>query len=293
MLESMTGFGRADNHSNGFSIDVEIRTVNNRYCDIFIKLPSEFQHFENDLRQVVQNQFDRGKVNVTVKVEQNGSLENRLTVNQEILSSYLKVIDQVRDQAGINEKPVLSDLLQLDGLFQVATLNDEMETELLESVKDAVKNACRKTIEMRKKEGEQLSIDLLKRIDEIEELVEQIREIASGRVEQARDKIHERIASLLGDESFDKDRLELEVALLADKFDITEELVRLESHLKFFREAVKGNQSAGRKLNFLMQEILREINTIGSKANNSDIAHKVVSAKERTEVIREQIQNIA
>ena len=293
MLESMTGFGRADNHSNGFSIDVEIRTVNNRYCDIFIKLPSEFQHFENEIRQVAQGKFDRGKINVTIKIDQNGNSGSRLSVNEQTLSSYLNIIDEIRNKAGIEEKPSLHDLLQFEDLFQSNALTDEAEKALLMSVKSAVSQACDKTIEMRKKEGEQLSHDLLQRIDDIENLSIEIQEIAAGRVDQAREKMRERISNLVGDESFDKERLELEIAILADKLDITEEVVRLQSHLKFFREAVSEDQAAGRKLNFLMQEILREINTIGSKANNSEISHKVVEAKERTEVIREQIQNIA
>ena len=292
MTESMTGFGRSETLIKGYSIETEIRTVNNRYCDIFVKIPAEIQQFENSIRNLVQNGFERGKINVTLKVEYNGSESGGVKINQKLAADYYTMLSDLSSALSIDEKPGIGHLIQFQDIFKSKGLDLENEKETEALILDCVSDAINKTIEMRRSEGQELANDMLERIQNIEEIVEQIKPLASQRSQEARTRLGERVDSILDDESYDKERLELEIVLLADKLDITEELVRIQSHVKYFREAIDSEAHSGRKLNFLMQEMLREVNTIGSKAYHADIAHKVVEIKEIIEIIREQVQNI-
>lgn len=292
MTESMTGFGRSETLINGYSIETEIRTVNNRYCDIFVKIPAEIQQFENSIRNLVQNRFERGKINVTLKVEYNGSESGGVKINQKLAADYYTMLSDLSSALSIDEKPGIGHLIQFQDIFKSKGLDLENEKETEALILDCVSDAINKTIEMRRSEGQELANDMLERIQNIEEIVEQIKPLASQRSQEARTRLGERVDSILEDDSYDKERLELEIVLLADKLDITEELVRIQSHVKYFREAIDSEAHSGRKLNFLMQEMLREVNTIGSKAYHADIAHKVVEIKEIIEIIREQVQNI-
>ncbi len=292
MVESMTGFGRAQVQADGYSVDTEIRTVNNRYCDVNIKLPADFQFHEPVLRSRLQQQFGRGKVSVTIKLEQTGGEKTRVRVDEEMATAYHQMLLQLGRKLGLSTGPGFSDLLSFNDIFIKASMDEEKQLQILQKIDETVQEAADKTVEMRRDEGKALAGDLLERIDAIETITTSIQGTSGDRIVAAREKLQERITTLLSDESYDKDRLELEIALLADKLDITEEIVRLNAHLRFFREALQANASSGRKLNFLMQEMLREINTIGSKAYNADIAHQVVEVKEIIEIIREQIQNL-
>lgn len=292
MIESMTGFGRADVHKNGFSVEAEIRTVNNRYCDVFIKMPAELQQFENEIRLLLQNRFERGKINLTIKLEKTDENGSSLRVNKKLAQAYTEMLSNLCTELGLSGKPTLDHLIQFSDIFKSDALTEEQEKIVQEALMEAVHIAIEKTIEMRKNEGEELAKDSLDRIESIRGVIEEIKVLAGERIVESRTRMQDRIQSVLTEDQYDKDRLELEIALLADKLDITEELVRLEAHLKFFTESVKSSVSAGRKLNFLMQEMLREVNTIGSKAYHSGISHKVVDVKETIEIIREQIQNV-
>ncbi len=292
MVESMTGFGRAQAQADGYSVEAEIRSVNNRYCDVSIKLPGDFQQLENKLRTSLQQQFGRGKISVSVKLEQGGNSKTNVRVNQELAASYYNMLKELKTTTGISEEPGYAELLSFSDIFERDSFTEEQK-ELIEArIEESVMDAAKVTIGMRRNEGKALAGDIHSRITAIEEITTSILSLSEGRVQEAREKLQERVKSLLDDDSYDKERLELEIALLADKLDITEEIVRLNSHLVFFREGLDGDASAGRKLNFLMQEMLREINTIGSKSYNAEIAHKVVDAKEIIEIIREQIQNL-
>jgi len=293
MIESMTGFGRADMRINGFLIQSEVRTVNNRFCDVFVKLPNEYQHYEAELRVFIQSKFKRGKVNASVKIEETGGSKSSVTLNNALANQYYDMLTDLSNDLGIKETPTLSQLLQFDDIFSRQDFTKKEEEKFKEALYECVEASIKQTIQMRMEEGKVLAGDLSERIDAIEASSKQINDIAQNRTEEARNRLHERIKVLLDDDKFDKDRLEMEIAILADKMDITEEVVRLTSHLKFFRDSMNGNESSGRKLNFLLQEMLREINTIGSKAYSSEIAHKVVEIKEALEQIREQVQNIA
>jgi len=292
MLVSMTGFGRGESSNNGITATVEIKSVNSRFSDITIRLPQNLRDKETEFRELIQKQIERGKFNVTVKVEKQNGAELDITIDPKVVTGYKQLLDSLKDSAGIDESVSLSHYLAFNDIF-VSRESDEEEIRIMTDLaRNAINEAVSNLNTMRRQEGKHLANDLKMRLDIIEKKLKLIEERAKERVPEARTRFQDRIQNLINDDNFDNERLELEIAILADKLDITEEIVRLQSHIKFFREAMDLNGTVGRKLNFLIQEMNREINTIGSKANDSDISHYVVDLKEILEKIREQIQNI-
>ncbi len=292
MLVSMTGFGRGESSTDGMKATVEVKSVNNRFCDISIRLPQSIRHKEPELRDLIQKHIERGKLNVSIKLEKQDLAELDITIDPKVVKSYHQLLTNLQESAGLSDPIKMDHFLTFNDLF-VAKEEDEEELKTMASlVEKATLSAIENLNVMRANEGGHLAEDLSMRLGNLEDLLEKVKIRADKRVPEAREKFHERINNLIKDESFDKERLELEIAIMADKLDITEETVRLASHIKFFREAMNNDQSVGRKLNFLIQEMNREINTIGSKANDSEIAHYVINMKEILEKIREQIQNI-
>jgi uncharacterized protein (TIGR00255 family) len=292
MIESMTGFGRSDAHKNGTTVSVEIRSVNNRFCEVTLKMPSLLQQKEHEFRDLIQKNFERGKFNILITLESSDAMEPALVINEQAVLAYRKVLNQLRETTSIEQPVNLDHFLHFNDLFTSRQVSEDEVALVYELAMTACRNAIDEIRSMRRQEGKYLADDMLRRLSNIGSIIENVRTIASGRIEDARTRFRERIAAMVTDESFDADRLELEIAILADKLDITEEVVRLDAHLKFFTEAMQNNEASGRKLNFLLQEMLREINTIGSKSYNADIAHHVVNVKETLEKIREQVQNI-
>lgn len=288
----MTGFGRSDASSGGITITAEIRAVNSRYLDLTIRLPQPVQERELDLKELIHANINRGKLNVTVRIDQAETGKPEITFNQQLVKGYKKLLEELRAAAEIKEPVNLLDLMSFNGIF-VSREQDEKTLDLIwKLTKQATIEAIVQLNQMRRQEGEQLKNDLEQRIMNIEDLLDKIAVLTKDRATEAKEKLLERITNLISDETIDPDRLEMEVALLADKMDITEEIVRLRSHIKFFREALQQENAVGRRLNFLSQEINREINTIGSKANSSEISQYVVQAKENLEQVREQVQNV-
>lgn len=292
MIVSMTGFGRGEASADGFAVTAEVRAVNSRYLDISIRLPQEIQERELDLKELVQEKINRGKLNISVRLNQAQTGEPEVTFNKELVKGYKKLLEELRTSANIDKSVTLRDLMSFNDIFVSREQDEETLKKIWQLTAEAATEAITQLNNMRRQEGKQLENDLHQRIDNIEELLKKISILTKNRAEEARDKLRERLEDLIGDESVDPERLEMEVAILADKMDITEEIVRLQSHIKFFREALQQDESVGRRLNFLSQEINREINTIGSKANSSEISRHVVHAKENLEQIREQVQNI-
>lgn len=288
----MTGFGRGEASANGITATLEIKSLNSRYCDISIRLPQALQDYELKLRELVQEKVERGKVNVNVRLDMQATGEPEVTFDKKLLKGYRDLLQTMQKEAGIEEPIRLEHLMNFNEIFVSRETDEETIEACWELVKNAAGDALKNLNRMRHQEGEQLKNDLDSRVQHIDDHLETIKTLVKDRVPEARDKLLERIQSLIDDDSFDKERLELEVAVLADKMDVTEEIVRLQSHIKFFRQALGQNQSVGRRLNFLLQEMNREINTIGSKANSSEISHHVVQVKETLEKIREQVQNI-
>ncbi|MEX0719641.1 MAG: YicC/YloC family endoribonuclease [Balneolaceae bacterium] len=292
MVISMTGFGRGEATENGTTATVEIKSLNSRYLDLSIRLPQRLQDKELELKELTQKTINRGKLNINVHITESEKAGPNITVDEEKVIGYVRILNEMRKVAGIQEPISINNLTQFSDVF----INKEEDEETLERkwslAEKAAKEAIDSLLKMRTREGDQLKNDLTERIAVINNCLQIITKSSAGRAQEVRNKLQERIKDLIGDDKIDKERLELEIAILADKMDITEEIVRLRSHLRFFVEAVEQPEPAGRRLNFLTQEINRELNTIGSKANDSDIAQYVVKGKEALEQIREQVQNV-
>ncbi|SMO56389.1 TIGR00255 family protein [Fodinibius sediminis] len=288
----MTGFGRGEASSNGISITVELKTVNSRYLDISLRLPPIIQEKELTLKEQLQQHVERGKINVSVRVDKADTGQPDVTFNKNLVRGYKDLLNDLRDAADIKQPVILSDLMEFNDIFEAREEDEQTRSLIWTLTQEAAEKATAGLTQMRRQEGSQLEEDLLQRVDHIESMLNIIQEKTDGRSAVAKEQLLERIAELIDSDKIDDDRLEMEVAVLVDKMDITEEIVRTQSHLKFFREAVKNDNAVGRRLNFLSQEINREINTIGSKANSSEISQYVVQAKESLEQIREQVQNV-
>ncbi|MEQ9310093.1 MAG: YicC/YloC family endoribonuclease [Balneolaceae bacterium] len=292
MIISMTGFGRGEAADNGLNATVELKTLNSRYLDVTTRLPQRLQHKELELKELIQKSVSRGKLNVSVYISEKETGEPTVQIDDLKVKAYTKLLNQLRESVGIEEPLTIKNITSFGDVFITKEEDEESLSKKWKLIKAATEDALINLMKMRTQEGDQLKKDLLDRINAIDSALEAITVITEGRSIEVRKKLHERIKSLIEDENLDEDRLEMEVAILADKMDITEETVRLSAHLKFFIEAIQQPEPAGRRLNFLTQEINRELNTIGSKANDSEIAHHVVKAKEMLEQIREQVQNV-
>ncbi len=292
MIISMTGFGRGEAIENGITATVEIKSLNSRYLDLSIRLPQRLQDKELILKELVQKTISRGKLNINVHVTESDSGEPHIKVDEVKVKAYARILREVQEAAGIEGNLNVRNITGFGDVFITQEDDEEILAEKWAVALKALNSAVENLIAMRSQEGNQLKNDLIERIENIEANLKDIEKVTNGRVEEIRNKLRERIQQLFDDENFDKERLETEVAVIADKMDITEEIVRMRAHLKFFIEAIEQAEPAGRRLNFLTQEMNRELNTIGSKANDSEIAHHVVRSKETLEQIREQVQNV-
>ena len=271
---------------------VEIKTLNSRYLDISIRLPQSIQEHEFDIKEKIQEKLSRGKAHVNVNVETTDQLSPDITYNEQLIKAYTEMLQKVKNLAGIDGPIRLEDLLRFDDIFE-SEEEDEEDIEIIWScTQDALNRSLDLLNKMREQEGEELSNDLTELIEGISEIVETVKGLSEKRAPEVREKLQTRINTMIDEEKIDPERLEMEVALLIDKMDINEEIIRLQSHLKFFLEALENDEPVGRRLNFLSQEINRELNTIGAKSNDSTIAHHIVLGKEKLEKIREQVQNI-
>lgn len=288
----MTGFGQGESSSNGYTVSVEIRSVNNRFLDLSLKMASGLRHLENPMRDLIQRNVDRGKLTAQINLIRHSSDKEVPKVDSEAARVRIAQLRQLRELAGIDEPIRLEHLLGFQELFLSSDDDSDTLAVLQDICSKAVTLALKQLNSMRLQEGNFLTQDISNRIDQLESLLVGIQSQASNRVPEARVKMQERIKNLLSNDNYDKTRLELEIVILADRLDVSEEVVRMEGHIQFFREALAAPQSMGRRLNFLSQEMNREVNTIGSKCNHVGIAHNVVELKEILEQIREQIQNI-
>lgn len=292
MITSMTGFGRGEASSNGFQITVEIKTLNSRYLDVSVRMPPSVQHKELALKDFVQGRLSRGKVNINVNVDKTAKGQPDITFNSEMVKNYSAILEQIRFEANISQPVEMRDLMKFDNIFETKKEDKQQVEEIWECTLKALELAVKNLNSMRVQEGTELKTDLINQINGIFEMLGEVVILTDKRIPELREKLHKKIHKLVAEDSFDPERMEMEIALLVDKMDVNEEIVRLQSHLKFFKEALEADEPVGRRLNFLCQEINRELNTIGSKANDSQIAHHVVLGKEKLEQIREQVQNI-
>jgi uncharacterized protein (TIGR00255 family) len=291
MITSMTGYGRGEAESEGVAVSVELRSLNSRYLDVVARLPRSLALRENDIKEIIRKTILRGKINLVVAIQRGETGEAAIRLDPMAAKAYLKLLNSLRKTLHLKQTVKIEHLLQFSDIFQPQELEnaDEMEWKVAQA---ALEKALGELSAMRRKEGGQLEADLSKRLDLLSGMIDRIEELSRQQIPRERTRLQERIAQLVENGPIDPGRLELETSLLADKLDVTEECVRFRSHVKFFHQAMTSDEAAGRKLNFLVQEMNREVNTMGSKSNDSEIAHQVVHAKEELEKIREQLQNV-
>jgi uncharacterized protein (TIGR00255 family) len=292
MISSMTGYGRGETTEDRTTATAEVRSVNSRYLEVNSRLPRTLTLRENEVKELVRAKFARGKISISLNVVHENANEVPLKINIAAAKAYYKLLNDLRKAVKIQSKVSLEHLLNFPEVLEIDEFEkgDEKEWRL---VKKALDTALNEAELMRQREGGELLNDLVHRIEIINTKLTEIERIAKQRVPEERLRLTERIKELVTDQSIiDQNRLELEFALLVDKLDVTEESVRFQSHNKFFLDALKKEDGVGRKLNFLVQEMNREANTIGAKSDSSEIAHLVVAIKEELEKIREQLQNI-
>lgn len=291
VLYSMTGYSNVHSEYNSNEISCEIRTVNSRYLEIFIKLPKAIADIENSIKEIIRNKISRGKISYSLSFSSLSSELQNLKIDSDTVRLYRRLLDQISEAAGISDPVKLDHLLFFKDIisFEEESAADE---KLLAAIKQVTEQAMDQLNEMRAREGANLLADLLERLDRIDRLTAEIAELGKENPRREFEKLYKRLISLLSEEKIDRDRLEQELALLSDKVDITEETVRMRSHLQLFRDYLDHGSPIGKKLNFLLQEMHREVNTMSSKATLIEISHRVVTIKEEIEKLREQIQNI-
>src|SRR5690554_4259147 len=291
LIKSMTGFGQGEAVDARYSVQVEVKSVNHRYLDLFFRIPKQYSQLEETLRTVITGRLARGRVEVTLSVEEFGDQERIVQINNALLKGYLQALRTIQSELGSEDKIQLSDILALPGLLEV----DEppLDWDNLQQLVAQAANAALDGLEaMREAEGRRLCADLEEKLLQVEKLRADVAGIAPQVVVDYRKRLRERLGELLDGTTLTEERFLGEVAIFADRCSIDEELVRLASHLQQFRETLHTKEPVGRKLDFLVQEMNREVNTIGSKGNNVHIAGHVVTMKSVLEKIREQIQNI-
>ena len=291
MIRSMTGYGSADIERNGQRLTAEIRSVNHRFCEVSVRAPRVMALFEDQIRQLISERFSRGKFNLTITWGGAGETGEVLRLNEPVADRYVALLDQLRQRYHIDHGLDLKTLAALPDIFEWehSALSDE-ETWAL--VKQLVLGACENMNAMKAREGEALAKDLDARLQMIRRHLDVVVERAPVRPNEAKDRLMTRLKPLLGDVEMDPVRIAQEVAIMVDRLDCTEECVRLAAHLDQFRSLIEGAELAGRKLNFLLQEMNREANTIGSKSNDVEITRSVIVIKEEIERLREQVQNV-
>jgi len=295
VIFSMTGFGRDQFEVEGAAFDVEVRSVNHRYLDVRVRLPRPLAAFEAELRTRVQSRFDRGKVDLSVQMPSAGGTAQDVEVDLEAVARYLEAAATLRERHGLSGDLDVDDVLGLPGVARL--VEHELPREALrEALFRHADVALEQAAGMRRSEGEALEREIRGRLDRIAELAEEL----AGRADDVQEHVRERLgkrAEALAQETGvrDEGRLLQEIVLAADRMDITEEIVRLRSHVDQFRaslDAAGPGQPVGRRLDFLLQELGREANTVGSKGSDAPIAHRVVELKTELERVREQVQNV-
>ncbi|MBO5448992.1 MAG: YicC family protein [Ruminococcus sp.] len=294
MIKSMTGFGREHIVANGREIIVEIRSVNHRYYEFAARTPRAYGYLDEKLKGFLKSGISRGKVEVSVSIYNQEGTDAEIELNKSVALGYLNALRNAADELDLDDDLVLSNVMRLPDVFTVVKKTEDEEV-IWNEVRTVAQTALDRFVDMRVAEGEKMYDDISGRLDYIEETVGKIESRQPSVVQSYSDRLYAKISETLADlglDSIDKQRILTEVAIFADKVAIDEETVRLRSHISQFRDLINSDEPVGRKLDFLVQEVNREVNTIGSKANDLEITKMVVDLKAEIEKIREQIQNI-
>jgi uncharacterized protein (TIGR00255 family) len=286
----MTGFSKTEINDEGITGVIEIKSLNGKYLEINCKLPRYLNYKELEIRELVRNKIKRGNITINVSLDSIENL-NAIRIDTQTAIEYYNQLEELKKKLKIKDEITLEHILHFSNYLHLNSNDDN--TELYwKVVRNGIIQGLKTIDKMRINEGKQIYKDIQNRIKNIKTDIEKIESLSHENISVERDKLRQRVAMLFENDEIDEQRLQMEIVLLADKLDISEECVRLKSHIKFFLEAFKSEDSAGRKLNFLIQEMHREINTIGVKASNATISQIVVEVKEELEKIREQVQNI-
>ena len=286
----MTGYGKQSMEQNLREYQVEMKSVNHRYLDISVKMPKALSYLEDVVKKIISSNIKRGKIDVFITFTNNSTEGKEIKINTEIAKMYINELKKLADEEGILSNIEVTEISKYP---DVLTIQNNMEDELIKKeLEEVVTKTVQSLIQMRIAEGKKIYEDIGQRLDKIKEIVEKISSLSTGLIDEYVVKLEGRIKELLGNQEIDEARLAQEVVIYADKCSIQEEVTRLRSHISQMKDLLNNDEAVGKKLDFLIQEMNRETNTIGSKSNNLEITNEVINIKTELEDIREQIQNI-
>ena len=290
MIKSMTGFGKAILEKNLRSYQVEIKSVNHRYLDISVRMPREISYLEEIIRKEISKNILRGKIDVFINFNNNSMEGKEIKINTNLAKQYIKELRKLAEEENLNQDIQVNEIAKYPDVLTVEQNieDEEIEKEIIEVINKAVESL----LKMKKSEGEKIAKDLNERLEEIQEKVNEVSKFSAGLIGEYIVKLEERIKQILNDQEIDKKRLAEEVVIYADKSSIEEEITRLNSHIAQFKNLLSSEKPVGKKLDFIIQEMNRETNTIGSKSSSLNITNSVIDMKTEIENLREQIQNI-
>ena len=291
MIKSMTGFGQVLVDNGQVQISVEIRSLNSKFLDLNLRLPKSFSEKELEIRSLISERLERGKISIAVDFVKTGDQEPKQTYNTVLFKKYYAELQQLAGQVGASQANIFELALESPDVIQLKVKEEVMDEEWSQ-VRNCITEAIQKCEAFRISEGKVLGKMLTECGDHIRENLKKVEALDPKRVTRIRERLKGNVTSFFGEEGYDTNRLEQEILFYIEKLDINEEKVRLKSHLDYFQEVISEPQANGKKLSFISQEIGREINTIGSKANDADIQRHVVLMKEELEKIKEQLNNV-
>lgn len=292
MIRSMTGFGQAGRTINDYTIQVDIKSVNHRYQETMIRMPREWLHLEDKLKKLIQSKINRGRLDVFITMERDKPSDTQVELNWSLAEGYQQAAEQLRDRFNLEDRLNVKDILLFPDVVSFRNVQSESNEWMEEQLVDCTKHALQQLIHMREVEGNHLYKDISERLQVLETYRQDVLHKVPAANKEYRIKLRQRVQEMVSDAAYDENRLTMEVAMMAERANIDEELTRLFSHFQQCGQLLESNAAAGRKLDFLIQEINREVNTIGSKSNYTDLVNGVVDMKAELEKIREQVQNV-
>ena len=292
MIRSMTGYGKQSLNVEGREYQIEIKSVNHRYLDINVKIPKTISYLEETIKKEISNKIKRGKIDVFVGFENNSEEGRKIEINKQLAKLYIEQLKELAQEEKIGSNIEVMDIAKIPDVLTIKV--DEENSKIKDEIKQVTQDSVNKILDMKNIEGQKIAQDLLQRISNIQSKIVEISAKSTGLIEEYVVKLEKRVKELLKNDEVDKSRLAQEVVIYADKCSIEEEITRLKSHIFQFKNLISNNQDGaiGKKLDFIIQEMNRETNTIGSKANNLEITNGVIDIKTELEDIREQVQNI-
>ena len=290
MIKSMTGYGKATLSVENREYQIEKKIINHHYLDINIKMPRTISYLEEEVKKTIMTYVKRGKVDVFITFENNSTEGRKIQINKEIASVYIKELKKLAEEENILANIEVTEISKYPDVLSIQ--NEQNEEKIKQELIEVTKQAMQKLVEMRSAEGSKMAQDLLQRVEEVQQDVTKISDQSTGLIQDYVVKLESRIKEILPNHEIDPNRLAQEVVIFADKCSVQEEITRLNSHIAQFKNFLQAEENIGKKLDFLIQEMNRETNTIGSKANCLEITNKVIDIKTQLENIREQIQNI-